>query len=114
MRPSSEVFFHRQETEDASAFHDLSNAQLHNVCRFVVMNADAVKFHSASGDFTTFRAQNAGNRLERGALPRTVRPQESYDLPLRDFKGDPAQHENGAIIDHFDIMQLQHGDCAFL
>src|SRR5262249_61358652 len=60
------------------------------------------------GNLPPLRPQQSRNRLERGRLPRPIRPQQRRDPTLPDVQRHTLENKNDPLINHFDVVQRQH------
>src|SRR6266545_3703241 len=108
MSAREEVFLRRQVVEYPAALHDLRDPQLDDLVRAATVDPRAAELHRARGDVTPLGSQQARDGLQRGALARAVGPEQGDDPLIRHLEGDPLEDQDRAVVDHLDVVELQH------
>jgi hypothetical protein len=104
-----EVFFHREVPEAVPPFHDLNDAPPHELPGVQAVDPFAAELDRAFGHGAALGAEQVRDRLQRRRLPGAVGSQERHDLSLRDFEGNPFQHQDHVVVDDLDVVDGKKG-----
>ena len=72
-----------------------------------LVDALAHEFDRAVGDLTVLVVEQAGDRLEGGALAGAVGPQQGHDAAFGDLDGNAFDHEDDLVVFDLDVVDLQ-------
>ncbi len=56
---------------------------------------------------SVFGFEQAGNGLQGGGFAGAVVAEDRHDLALLNLKGQPFEHQDDVVIDHFDVVDHQ-------
>src|SRR5258708_5375677 len=104
-----QVLLDGQVLEAVASFHDLADAALHQRRRVELVDTLAAELDLALGDVAAFGAQQVGDRLQGGRLPRAIGAEQGDDLPLPDLEGDAVEHQEDVVVDALDVAPRQVG-----
>ena len=94
--------------EDPPSFHHLADAELDDLRGVAVGDRRTAVGDRPVGDLAVLGRKQAGDRLERGRLAGAVRPEKCHDLAVADGERQPSQDEDHLLIDHLDVLELEH------
>src|SRR5205807_2493446 len=108
MRAGNQIVLDRQILEDPSALEDLGHAALDDGVGRQAVEPLAVELVGTLGDLAPLSAQQPRYRLQGCGLAGTVGAEQRSDAAVLGEQRYPLQHQDDAVIDHFDVVERQH------
>jgi len=103
-----EVLLGGQVLEHAPSLEHLGHAELRHVERAHAVDALVAERDGALGDVAAFRAEHAGDGLERGGLAGAVGAQQRGDGARLHLERHAPQHQDDVVVDDLDVVDRQH------
>src|SRR5208282_4953797 len=107
-RAGEQIFLDAEMAEAVAALHHLDAAAAHHLVRREPLNLGAVEHDRALGHFAALGMQQIGDRLQRGGLAGAVCSEQRHDAAVRHRERYALEHENDAVVDHFDIIEREN------
>ena len=103
-----EILLRGQMLEHAAALEDLDHAAPDHLVRPQPVDPLAGKIDVPLGHFAALRAEHARHRLERRGLAGAIGAEERRDPAFAHLERHPLEHEDDAVVDDLDVVQVQH------
>ena len=103
-----EVLLDGKVREAPASLEDLREAVANEVGRVRVGHDLSAVLDGSPGHVAGFGAEQVRNRLENGGLAGSVRPEEHDNRPLPDLQRQPADRQNGLLVNDFDVRHPEN------
>ncbi|CUI47771.1 Uncharacterised protein [Achromobacter xylosoxidans] len=103
-----QVLLDRQILEHAPSFHHMRQPGAHQVLRPRPRGVAAVEQDAPARQLAILQVEQARHRLQRRRLTGAVAAQQGHDGAGRHRQRQAAQHLHRLVVDHLDVVDVQH------
>jgi len=102
LQHQADVVFHGETAKNAALLSQVSDPGARALMHGPLRDLLAIEFHDSA-----LRLHQAGDHVERGRFPRTVRPEKPDNLALGEFDADIIHHAATPVF----LDEIGRGDC---